>query len=635
MKRLILYLLLICNLLPTDAQVRRIEQPDILFRHRKQFEVMAVELSDTATILDMRVNQKPNLWFMFGKDILLRDTLGRTWPILRLDSPYGGQLGDRIFAHDGGEIRVRLVFPPLPADVDNIDMTGEMPTETGTYGIRLDTLTWEQTEHLQRDSLLSLSPLDSLPVPEIRYGMAIVRGRLLNFRQGMLSHMVLHKSASWYYSGKTLTDTLHAAVTDDGRFEFRLPVTHIMPVMVGYEGRRLLTCYVAPDDTTELTADMYLLNLPGNRRRQKYSQQTNGPMAAVANELDHTQPQNNYMKLRKRVLDLHFHHPDFIGSNPKELLPLVAKLSPWIHRTRSGALRELMQLNDEVSLIALYQEELTSIPGYIKERGSEAVSMYIRRRKSWLKSVEADKMEAYLELLHSPKQLLCPAFMGVAHGLNGLPMLYPDYVDHEVNAFAMKEQLKDYQLLDTVQLSQNMATLPKAYQQWLQYYRQRLSQVISDNSQRTGYRIREDLPKVAEYHDFELLDKLRERYKGQTVFMHIWYPSQPQSREIIQKVIIPLQQEFAEHDITWVNLAYYSDHEDSWRNQAPLLLGDHYALATSYQPSAIRRQAMGKAARSPFLYLIITPDGKMVYKKDVPTNIEDLRRELEKYTKKK
>ena len=502
-------------LLPVSLLAQRIEQPDILFQQRKMFEVVAVERSDTATVLDIRINQKPNLWFIIGHDILLRDPQGNLYPIRGLDSRYGKGLDEKIFARHEGEIRIRHIFPPLPKEVDNVDVTGEVPTVNGIYGLRLDSLKWK--DMLLADSIgyaIDEWPDDSLPTPEIRYGVATIRGHLKHFRKGMLQHMTLYQNASWYQHHVTEFDTLWAPVSDQGDFEFRLPVTHVQPVMLGYRERRLIMCYAGPDDTTEVNLDMFVMHQPKKERKGHYSQIVKGPLAMLANEYNYTQSSDNYRQLRQTLLNRYTNHPDFIGSNPKELFNSYLRIRGWNGPHHSRALEELGRLNDQLCMIAIFQQVLTGFPDYINQRGGEAKAMYNRRRKQWLKDVQADKMEAYLQMLSSQKQLLCPAFMGVAHLLGRMPTMYPDYVDHEVNALSLKQQLrKDYTQLDSLQLQQTMATLPQAYQTWVENYRQRLGRLMAVNSQRTDYEVCR-LPEVPPYCDHLLFERICQRYRG-------------------------------------------------------------------------------------------------------------------------
>ncbi|MBQ2209419.1 MAG: hypothetical protein II404_05590 [Prevotella sp.] len=639
MKQLTIYFILLSIALSALGQSHRIEQPDIIFQQQRLFELVAVERSDTATVLDMRVNQKSNLWFMFGDDILLRDIQGCTYPIRGLDSRYGKGLNEKIFARHEGEIRVRLLFPPIPEDVDNVDLTGEPPSKTGIYGIRLDSLKWKDILHADSTGYtIDEWPDDSLPTPTIRYGTATIRGHLKHFRKGMLQHMILYQNASWYQHRVTELDTLWTPITDQGDFEFRLPVTHEQPVALGYEGRRLMMCYAIPDDTTKVALDMFVMHQPKKERQSHFSLvEGHRPLDVLANEYNYTQSLDNYRQLRQSLLYHYFYHPDFIGSNPKKLLPEVVerrvRMRHIYNKNLSPALLELLKLNDQLCMIAIYQQELAAFPNHINQRGGVVKAMYNRRRKRWAEEVKPYVTEAYLQMLSSQKQLLCPSFMGVAHLLSRMPTMYPDYVDHEVNALSMKQQLhKDFTQLDTVQLQQNTSTLPKAYQLWIENYRLQLSRLMADNNQRTDYEICQ-LPEVPPYSDHLLFERICKRYRGRLIFLHIWYPTINKDMAMTRNIIMPLQKEFEDYDIAWVHLARHNN-ENSWRQQLPQLPGYHYPFTTNYQPTGIIRSVMGMH-QSRYLYVIIDETGSVVYKHNKPTDLLDLREQLKKYAKKK
>ena len=478
---------------------------------------------------------------------------------------------------------------------------------------------------------------DTLPMPEIRYGIATIRGQLLHNDSDAQQPIILYQSASRYQFGSTALDTLWAHVSDEGRFEFRLPVTHTQPVVLAYDGKLLMMCYAGADDTTEVSIDLQVMHQPMKERKGYFSQIVRGPLAALANEYNHTQNQDNYRELRQFALETYFNHPDFVGSNPKKLLPEVVERRvrnrQIYYKELSPALQELLKLNDQLSLIAIYQQELAAFPSHIDQRGGVVKVMYNRRRKRWTEEVKPYVTEAYLQMLSSQKQLLCPAFMGVAHLLSRMPTMYPDYVDYEVNAFSMKQQLhKDYTQLDTMQLQQNIATLPKAYQLWIEDYRQQLNQLIADNSLRTGYEICQ-LPEVPPYSDHLLFERICKRYRGRLIFLHIWHPTINRDMAMTRNIIMPLQKEFEDYDIAWVHLARHNN-ENSWRQQLPQLPGYHYPFTTNYQPIGIIRSVMGKH-QSPYLYVIVDEMGRVVYKHNNTADLTDLREQLKKYAKKK
>jgi len=478
----------------------------------------------------------------------------------------------------------------------------------------------------------------ALPMPEIRYGMATICGQLKADSAELPKVVVLRTNTSAFAYGMTRNDTLWASVSPAGTFEFRLPVTHTTFVDLLDRDQYLMSCYVAADDTTVVTHDYYARH----QRQSHYSHVTRGPLMDLSNEWNHTYKRISNKKLLDWMRMSHNNHPDLIGSRPLILLPKVLDRFEtemrYANNKYSPAMRELLLLEAELCLIGLYEKELTTVPGYIQQRGFLPRKLYTQRRKDWFKAVEADRLEAYNELLDSPRQLLCPSFVGVAHMLSRIPAPYPDYVANETGAIALRQQLSNYHQLDSLQLRQNLAVLPPAYQQWVGYYAEQLDRLMADNARRPGYRLRDDLPQVEPYHDFELFDRLMKRYRGQTVFVLLWLPTAPHSQRLLRDVLVPLQQEFEDADVAWVNLAYHNN-EDSWRQQAPQLHGDHYQLKTSYQATAIRRSAVQnssgmKYARLPggtSFYAIVKPDGKVAYFTLEEPTLDGLRSALSKY----
>ena len=119
MRKTLLLLLLLFTLTAqaTDVHYRRIDNPEFLFRGYNMFEVTSIELSDTATVVNMRVNYIQGLWFLVEGNSFLRDDQGRTYTIRALDSTCGIQLDQNYFHQTGGEVIIRKIYPPLPADV--------------------------------------------------------------------------------------------------------------------------------------------------------------------------------------------------------------------------------------------------------------------------------------------------------------------------------------------------------------------------------------------------------------------------------------------------------------------------------------------------------------------------------------
>lgn len=482
---------------------------------------------------------------------------------------------------------------------------------------------WADVEIRHKDVILE-QPVsnDTLSMPVIRYGVATIKGHLYNFRKEILKNVDLRRSLS-------IIDTLQSTISNDGDFEFRFPVTHTQPVIIGYDGGYFMMCYVSPDDTTHVRIDINVIQKPALKRDENYVKVVEGPLARLANEYNHTQYSYNYADMRKKALSRYYNHPDLIGSNPKELFPKVIKTGTRDRSKVSPALQELIRLNDQLYLIIVYQSELTNTPSYIKKRGVAARTLYNKRRKKWAEDIKDSKNEAYLDMLTSPKQLLCPAFMDFVHFFKNVPMDYPKYVDDELKTYSLKQQLeKEFTKIDSIQFQQTISTLSGPYRLWLQDYRKKLSKLITENTNNKNFRIC-PLPKVPENCDHMLFGKICSQYKGRPIFLYIWNPASIKSMSFVHNAIIPLQKDFSDYDIAWINLGV-SDNEIFWQQQLSQLEGYHYAVS-GYQPTGIAYGVMNKKSSSLFIHAILDEKGNVVYKRNEETDLQTLREELKKY----
>jgi hypothetical protein len=479
-----------------------------------------------------------------------------------------------------------------------------------------------------RKDAISKQPVsnDTLSMPVIRYGVATIKGHLYDFRKEILKNIILRRSLSVY-------DTLQATISDDGDFEFRFPVTHTRPVIIGYDGGYFMMCYVSPGDTTHVRLDINVIQKPALKRDENYVNVEEGPLSQLANEYNHTQYSKSYADMRKKALGRYYNHPDLIGSNPKELFPKVITTGTRDRSKMSPALQELMRLNDQLTLLVVYQSELTNNPSYINKRGVAARTLYNKRRKKWAADIEDIKNEAFLDMLTSPKLLLCPAFMDFVHYFKNVPMDYPKYVDDELKTYSLKQQLeKEFSKIDSIQFQQSISTLSEPYRLWIQEYRRKLSKLITENTNNSNFRIC-TLPKVPESCDYMLFEKICSQYKGCPIFLYIWNPASIKSMSFVHNTIIPLQKEFSDYDIAWINLGV-SDNEISWQQQLSQLEGYHYAIS-GYQPTGIAYGVMNKNSPSTFIHAILDEKGNVVYKRNEQNDLQSLREELKKYVTKK
>ncbi len=141
MRTNLLLLLLLCGL-AANGQSRRIEWPDVRKVWQRAFQISAVELTDSATIVEMKVKERKGRWYAVEGSAVLRDPQGKRYPMLRFESPYGSEQGKRFWPTRNGTGWLKLYFAPLPKGTEWFDYTQKKWPTFDHRGVRLDTLTW-------------------------------------------------------------------------------------------------------------------------------------------------------------------------------------------------------------------------------------------------------------------------------------------------------------------------------------------------------------------------------------------------------------------------------------------------------------------------------------------------------------
>ena len=297
-------LLLLLASLTSQAKNLRIEYPPFIYQglgyrspgHNYSVSVYrghdlcllkAVERNDTATIIELQLGTF--LWARFDSTVCLRDERGRLYFLRRIEGDYDIHVGQHFTAPKKERYTVRLVFPPLPKRVRTIDLTEtEGRGEWGFYGIRIDGKPLPpMTLPKELERKLSAMPeeSDTLPVPKVRFGMATIRGHLLEYRPGMINQLCLRIGASSYQIPAN-GDTVLATVQPSGDFIVQLPLTHITPVDIPlgepsfhpYSEQNVFF-YAEPGRETEL-----YINLREVSRRRCYGNDSiSAPLAYVTN----------------------------------------------------------------------------------------------------------------------------------------------------------------------------------------------------------------------------------------------------------------------------------------------------------------------------------------------------------------
>ena len=629
MKRILLLSFLIVSAFAQSlASARVIEKPALLYQnYLGLLRIDSVTMTDTATVIDLFVLWHRNLLF-FSHETCLRDMKGRTYPLRQIISDYNLRLDEpKLFKEEViRQSAIKLVFPSLPADVAEVDMIDPLYYNYGLFGIRLDgsplpPLKLPEGVEEQLTKLMAVQ--DTLPAVDYRFGWATVKGHLLEYRPGMgsLITMIIGHTGTW--PGRHC-DTLCAEVTPSGDFTFRLPVAHVTPVMFELllEDSRGIA-YVGPDTETEIYVNMRELAYRRLYKKANLSSNlyvTKGPLAHLANELN-----RHLFWYRLDFDEQHFntlfhnmkeyeHFNEIRAKLPTQQLEIrMAELdSLKVEQQWSPAMKELVRLYWQLKTAQI----IRFAPSNELEKDAKASPEAQKQLIAWQRDAVVAELNTYKQLINNPKQLYCPEFIFLTNNGNNINTLLPDFVANEKKLWKLRQQMDDFLLLNPDEISDQLANLPPAYRQlvlaWQDIYREE-----RDHLARTPFDC--DTLSLQGIPDTLIVQTLRERYRGRTMFILFWENCTP---DFIKNVVLPLQRELTDLDVIWITIYSYLPKPNNYTmvSYARLLRygvwpqGEHYYCNLSSRIDKLlalyKTIGLSKVVVNPFC--IISPDGQIV-----------------------
>ena len=665
-------LLLLLASLTSQAKNLRIEYPPFIYQglgyrspgHNYSVSVYrghdlcllkAVERNDTATIIELQLGTF--LWARFDSTVCLRDERGRLYFLRRIEGDYDIHVGQHFTAPKKERYTVRLVFPPLPKRVRTIDLTEtEGRGEWGFYGIRVDGKPLPPVtlpKELERKLSAMPEESDTLPVPKVRFGMATIRGHLLEYRPGMINQLCLRIGASSYQIPAN-GDTVLATVQPSGDFIVQLPLTHITPVDIPlgepsfhpYSEQNVFF-YAEPGRETEL-----YINLREVSRRRCYGNDSisaplayviNGPLARLSTEWNQLHPTliEQEMEYGKQVglfADSLLKQPFDISAH--QLIEPLMDFYTCRANSHEGSsqMRKLLAIND--SLMA-FDNIFRQLNYLAQERQKQRSKMrparfstqegYMQWVQKWgdsysdRDSIEMEKINICMRLLQNPRQLLCPSIYDrILRSSQTLPALLPEYIDNEVKTYTLQNlQQSSLTPVDSLGREQELATLPQDYRDYLKFFSKKLEQLIEDNRHCTGYTIHELLPlkldwqqalKLTDQLMSLTLDSIIAPYRGRPVYLQMWY-SEPWmiGARLNRYAVIPMQKRLADNQAAFVFIdGSYNSGKGlrAWRQQIPQLRGEHYTLPQRVFQNIIKQLT---DEMTDYIYLVFDAEGRRVY----------------------
>ena len=631
-KQLFIIIVMAAAICQALASERTIIKPEHIYQSMlDRLWTDSVTMSDTATVFHLHYLKWYADVFFFSHETCLRDMKGRTYPLRQIISDYGLQPDEPRPFEDIGKnaFDVQFVFPPLPADVTEVDMIDPQYYNQGIFGIRLDgnPLPPFQLPKVVEERLKEIMAVqDTLPKVDYRFGWATIKGHLMDYRPGMCSQMTLelrHPNSS-----PSQSDTLSTQVSPTGDFTFRLPVAHITPVTLTFDPqpRGMSIVYVGPDTETEVYFNMREINyryINGKTKNNTILYVTKGPLAQLANELNEHLSFYNIDFIVKYFANIFRNEEEvnrFIeirAMPPTRQLELrMAELDTMkVEKQWSPALKELVRLYWQMHTVMRIK---TDPP---RELENEANVSPIAKEKliAWQRDAVVAELDAFERLLNDPKLVYCADLWELFRFNINVNTLFPTFIDHEKTVWKLREYMSgQFGLLNPDDIAETLANLPPAYRQlvltWQDKYREEHDRLAANEI------VGDTLKGIPNSQVFQTLC---ERYRGHTIFVTFWKEYIPY---FVRSVVLPLQQELADLDIVWVNVYVYNSNQKlnraGWEDADRLryftkLQGEHYYYSMPYRTDRLKDlyKTMG-ISNSTDAYCIVSPDGRIVRNSD-------------------
>ena len=633
MKRLLLLsIMMTAAICQASASERTIVKPESIYQNMLvRLRTDSVTMTDTATVFYLHITNRNENAFFFSHETCLRDMKGRTYPLRQLISGLALQPDKPRTFDDIGKnvIDVQLVFPPLPADVTEVDMIDPQFYNHGIFGIRLDgnpLPPFQLSKGVEVRLKEIMAVQETLPKVDYRFGWATIKGHLMDYRPGMCSQMTL-VLRRLNYTQHQIGDTLCAQVSPTGDFTFRLPVAHITPISLTFEpqSRGMGIAYVGPDTETEVYFNMreinvrYLLSKDNNT----IFYVTKGPLAQLANELNEHFFFYDIDFIVKYFVNMfknkeeYERYREILAMLPTKQLELrMAELDTMkVEEQWSPAMKELVSLCWKIQTV---MRVLTTPSSELYDAAKESPEAK-EKLIAWQRDAVVAELEAFDRLIKDPKMVYCPDLSEFLDFNVNVNTLFPPFIEREKTIRKLQDRMsREFMLLDDDEIAETLANLPPAYRQlllaWQNIYREEYNRL--DGKEIVGDTL-QGIP------DSLVFQTLCERYRGHTIFVRFWRGADP---TLLNHVILPLQRELADLDIVWVNVfnsdlnlksRYAGWDNANWLRYFTKLQGEHYYFNQSSRIDRIKdlNKTMG-ISNSLDAYCIVSPDGRIVRNSD-------------------
>ena len=609
-KQILSGLMLMAIILLTGCSLdnRVIEKPVFLTRNTTSIEVSKVTLTDSTTVLDIYAKYRPKYWIKIGPKSFLTDDKGNVYPI---QTGVGIELGKEFWMPESGEAEFQLVFPRLRKGAKYIDFSEEPEVEGGfkIWGIQLK---GNELPKLSVPEEVLSQEVDKdapLTVPALKYGEAVVKGKVLDYQPGMPATLTLIQSNP--LAGYDMNEI---NIEEDGTFEHAMNVLGVSVVILNY-GDNGVELFAAPDETSEVYLNLRecaRMNSRFHKDDEPYGKPFyyNGPLEGVVRE----KLEINKLMLSQgtggEAYDFTQKPEVLLAEYKKNELAKVEKIRELLAQsTLSQASKDYLEAHAFMQMLLGLQLAPDVLAGHYSatQQNMDRTALY-----DFYDKVKSAKKEDYIDkelygILNTPVALLDGSFGMLVKTAPDVLKTYglgEGLFSQMIQTAQLYKGIQDFVPL-TDEQKEEAKSLPEPNQQYLMAMNDKLLTTIEANKKKTGFRVNE----AGEVANEDLFASIISKYSGKVLLVDFWATWCGPCRQA-NTAMIPMKEELKDKDIVYVYITGETSPKGTWENMIPNIHGEHFRVTDKQW--AYLGKAMGIEGVP--TYFVIDREGNIKYK---------------------